>query len=242
MHAVIVAAGFGSRLRTVSPSKPLTPIAGVPLIDRVILSAQGGGASAFTVVTGHEGDALEAHLARTARAYRMPITCVRTEDWSRPNGYSVLTGAERVGPERHLLMMADHLFDPALVSRVIASAPAPLVLGIDRRLDNQLVDLDDVTRVRTDEGRIVAIGKYLPEYDCFDTGVFAVDGRFHDALRRSIADGGAGSISAGVEALAVTGEARVVDVGDAWWLDVDDPRALTQAEDALAARAHGLAA
>lgn len=242
MHAVIVAAGYGSRLRAVSPSKPLTPVAGVPLIDRVILAARDGGASAFTVVTGHEGEALEAHLAQTARTYRLPITCVRTDDWSRPNGHSVLTGADRVGPERHLLMMADHLFDPALVARVIASAPAALVLGVDRRLSNPLVDLDDVTRVRSDGERIVSIGKHLPDYDCYDTGVFAVDGRFHDALRRSIAGGGAGSISAGVEALAGSGEARVVDVGDAWWLDVDDPRALAQAKDALAAGAHGLAA
>lgn len=247
MRAVIVAAGYGSRLRAVSPSKPLTPVAGVALIDRVILAAQGGGASAFTVVTGHEGDALEAHLAQTARAYRMDVTCVRTDDWSRPNGYSVLSGAAAVGPERHLLMMADHLFDPALVARVITAAPAPLVLGVDRRLDNPLVDLDDVTRVRTaggeqGGGRIVAIGKHLPDYDCYDTGVFAVDGRFHDALRASIAGGGAGSISSGVEALAAAGQASVVDVGDAWWLDVDDPRALAQAEDALVARAHGLAA
>ncbi|WP_294354985.1 NTP transferase domain-containing protein [uncultured Sphingomonas sp.] len=242
MHAVIVAAGYGSRLRAISPSKPLTPVAGVPLIDRVILAARDGGASAFTVVTGHEGKALEAHLAQVARTYRLPITCVRTDDWSRPNGHSVLTGADRVGPERHLLMMADHLFDPALVSRVIASEPAALVLGVDRRLDNPLVDLDDVTRVRSDGDCIVAIGKHLPDYDCYDTGVFAVDGRFHDALRRSIARGGAGSISAGVEALAGSGEARVVDVGDAWWLDVDDPRALTQAENALVAGAHGLAA
>ncbi|MBW6522901.1 NTP transferase domain-containing protein [Sphingomonas sp. RHCKR47] len=246
MHAVIVAAGFGSRLRAVSPSKPLTPVAGIPLIERVILAAREGGARAFTVVTGHEGDALEAHLARTALAGGLSIDCVRTDDWSRPNGHSVLSGAARVGAQRHLLMMADHLFDPALVARVIASPAAPLVLGIDRRLDNPLVDLDDVTRVRTarDEHgtRIVAIGKHLPDYDCYDTGVFAVDGRFHDALRRSIDAGGSGSISAGVEALARDGAARIVDVGDAWWLDVDDPRALAQAEDALAAGAPGLAA
>ncbi|WP_019515737.1 phosphocholine cytidylyltransferase family protein [Sphingomonas sp. Mn802worker] len=239
---MIVAAGYGSRLRAVSPSKPLTSVGGVPLIDRVILAARDGGASAFTVVTGHEGEALQAHLAQTARAYRLSISCVRTADWSRPNGHSVLTGADRIGPERHLLMMADHLFDPALVARVIAAPPAALVLGVDRRLDNPLVDLDDVTRVRSDGERIVAIGKHLPDYDCYDTGVFAVDGRFHDALRRSIVDGGAGSISAGVEALARSGDARVTDVADAWWLDVDDPRALAQAEDALVAGAPGLAA
>jgi choline kinase len=239
LHALIVAAGFGSRLRAVSPSKPLTPVAGVPLIERVLLAAHDGGVTRFTVVTGHAGEALERHLAIAANKHRLRIDCVRTPDWSRPNGFSVLTGADAIGPERHLLMMADHLFEPALVAGVIASPAAPLTLGIDRRLDNPLVDLDDVTRVRTDGDAIVAIGKHLPDYDCFDCGVFAVDGRFHDALRASVAAGGAGSISAGVEALVAGRGARVVDIGHSWWLDVDDPRALDQAESALA---HTLAA
>ena len=69
--------------------------------------------------------------------------------------------------------------------------------------------------------------------------LFAVDGRFHAALRASVAAGDSGSISAGVEQLAATGHARITDIGSAWWLDVDDPRALDQAEAALA---HTLAA
>lgn len=239
MHALIVAAGYGSRLRAVSPSKPLTPVAGVPLIERVLLAAHDGGATGFTVVTGHEGEALERHLALAANRYGLPIRCVATGDWSRPNGFSVLSGADVIGPGRHLLMMADHLFEPSLVAHAIAAPAAALTLAVDRRLDNPLVDLDDVTRVRTAGDRIVAIGKHLPDYDCFDCGVFAVDGRFHAALRDSIAAGGSGSISAGVETLAATGDAAVVDIGNAWWLDVDDPRALEQAEAALA---HTLAA
>ena len=233
MHALIVAAGYGSRLRAVSPSKPLTPVHGVPLIERVLRAAHDGGVTGFTVVTGHEGERLERHLTLAAATLGVGMRCVRTSDWSLPNGHSVLTGAAVIGARRHLLMMADHLVDPALVARVAAAPDAALTLGIDRRLDNPLVDLDDVTRVRTDGARIVAIGKHLPDYDCFDTGVFAVDGRFHDALRAAVANG-AGSISAGVEALAARGEARVTDVGDAWWLDVDDPRALAEAEAAMA--------
>jgi len=235
LHALIVAAGYGSRLRAVSPSKPLTLVQGVPLIERVLRAALDGGVTDVTVVTGHEGERLERHLAVVAATLNVPLRCVRTPDWSLANGHSVLTGAEAIGRRRHLLMMADHLLDPALIARVVAAPEAALTLGIDRRLDNPLVDLDDVTRVRTRGDRIVAIGKHLPDYDCYDTGVFAVDVRFHDALRDSIAAGGSGSISAGVEALAACGEARVVDVGDAWWLDVDDPRALDQAEAALAA-------
>ncbi|QNE31698.1 NTP transferase domain-containing protein [Sphingomonas sp. NBWT7] len=229
MKALIVAAGYGSRLRSVSPSKPLTMVAGVPLIARVITAARAGGATEFVVVTGHEG----ARLAGFLHTLDPAITCVATPDWNLANGHSVLTGAAVIGAAPHLLMMADHLFDPAIVHATIAAPAAALTLAIDRRLDNPLVDLDDVTRVRTDGDRIVAIGKHLADYDAFDCGVFAVDGRFHDALRQSIAGGGPGSISAGVETLAAQGDARVVDVGDAWWLDVDDPRALAQAEAAF---------
>lgn len=229
MEALIVAAGFGSRLREVSPSKPLTSIAGTPMIARVIDAARRGGATGFVVVTGHEGARLTAFL----REFDPSIRCVETPDWSLANGHSVLTGAAVIGPNRHLLMMADHLFDPAIVATTITAVPAALTLAVDRRLDNPAVDLDDVTRVRTDGHRIVAIAKHLPDYDAFDCGIFAVDGRFHDALRQSIAAGGPGSISAGVEALAATGDAHVVDVGDAWWLDVDDPKAFAQAEAAF---------
>lgn len=230
MKALIVAAGFGSRLRAVSPSKPLTSVAGTPMIARVVAAARAGGATGFVVVTGHEGDRLTAFL----RGLDPSIECVATADWNLANGHSVLTGAAVIGPEPHLLMMADHLFEPAIVAATIAAPRAALTLAIDRRLDNPLVDLDDVTRVRTAGDRIVAIGKHLLGYDAFDCGVFAVDGRFHEALQRSIDAGGSGSISAGVETLAATGDARVVDVGDTWWLDVDDPRALAQAEAALA--------
>jgi len=236
LHALIVAAGYGSRLREVSPSKPLTLVHGVALIERVLRAARVGGVTDVTVVTGHEAERLERHLALAAATLDLPVRCVRTPDWSLSNGHSVLTGAEAIGARRHLLMMADHLVDPALIARVAAAPEAALTLGVDRRLDNPLVDMDDVTRVRAEGDRIVAIGKHLPDYNCFDTGVFAVDARFHDALRASIAAGGPGSISAGVEALAQTGAARVIDIADAWWLDVDDARALAQAEAALAGR------
>lgn len=231
MKALIVAAGFGSRLRDISPSKPMTDVAGTPMIARVIAAARAGGATGFVVVTGHEGERLSAYL----RALDPTIICVGTANWALPNGHSVLTGAEAIGPERHLLMMADHLCEPAIIARMIAAPAVPLALAVDRRLDNPLVDLDDVTRVRTNGDRITAIGKHLADYDAFDCGIFTVDHRFHRALRGVIARGETGSISAGVESLAATGDALAVDIGTSWWLDVDDPRALTQAELAVAA-------
>lgn len=225
MRALIIAAGHGSRLRGLSPSKPLTPVAGMPLIERVIRAAAAGGASAFTVVTGHEAVRVEAFLVTLAE---FRIDPVRVPDWDLPNGHSVAAGATTIDGD-YLLMMADHLFDPLIVRRLIDAPPAPLTLAVDRDLANPLLDMDDATRVETGaDGAILRIGKSLERFDAIDTGLF----RATPALAAAL--GGGGSLSDGVQRLADEGRARTLDVTGAGWLDVDDPLALARAETMLA--------
>ena len=225
MDCLIIAAGHGSRLRAVSPSKPLTPVAGVPLIERVIRAAAEGGATRFFVATGHEAARLEAFLATLP----FRIEPVRVADWDLPNGHSVLAGASRI-PGDYLLMMSDHLFDPAIVTALIAAPPAALTLAVDRDLAGPLLDIDDATKVETGPaGAIVRIGKLLEHFDAIDTGLFRATPRLAEAIGR-----GGGSLSEGVQRLADTGEATVLDVTGSFWLDVDDPAALAKAEAMLA--------
>ena len=225
MNCLIIAAGHGSRLREVSPSKPLTPIAGVPLIEHAITAAAAGGATAFTVVTGHEAARLETFLSGLT-GHR--IETVRVRDWNLPNGHSVIAGAAAIAGD-YLLMMADHLFDPEIVRRLIAAPPAALTLAVDRDLANPLLDMDDATKVETDaDGAIVRIGKTLARFDAIDTGLF----RAAPALAEAIARGG-GSLSEGVQRLADRGCARTLDATGLRWLDVDDPAALAKAETML---------
>ena len=120
MDCLIIAAGHGSRLRAVSPSKPLTPVAGVPLIERVIRAAAAGGATRFVVATGHEAERLEAFLATLGG---FEIEPARVDNWDLPNGHSVLAGAARIAGD-YLLTMSDHLFDPAMVGALIGAPPA----------------------------------------------------------------------------------------------------------------------
>ena len=68
VQALIVAAGMGTRLRGIAISKPLAQVGGVPLIESAIDSAHKAGVSEFVVVTGYEGDRLEAFLANLSRA------------------------------------------------------------------------------------------------------------------------------------------------------------------------------
>lgn len=234
MHCLIIAAGHGSRLRAISPCKPLTPVAGTPLIEHVVRAALAGGASAFTVVTGHEAERIEAFLAGLATAIGVSIATVRIADWDRPNGHSVLAGAAAIAGD-YLLAMSDHLFDPAIVRLLIGAPPAALTLAVDRDLANPLLDMDDATKVALGEdGRIRRIGKALERFDAIDTGLFRATPALAVAIRQAIDAGGSGSLSEGVQRLADDRRATTIEIGGARWLDVDDPAALAKAEALIA--------
>jgi len=228
---LIIAAGQGSRLRSVAPSKPLAPLVGTPLIERVIDNARRGGAGDFVVVTGYEGDSVEGFLGELAKKRGVKIDSVRNPDWSTPNGLSVLAAADQLG-DRFILLMCDHLFDPVILHDLLRQPVGPdeLLLAVDRRMGNPLVQTDDVTKVQVGEdGRIQAIGKGLEQFNAYDTGIFLASPSLLKAIAEDAAAGG-GSISGGVQRLAAQGLARAFDIGDRFWIDVDDAIAFEQAE------------
>jgi len=233
MDAVIIAAGFGSRLRDISDSKPMTPVAGVPLLELGVRQAKAAGASRVIVVTGHEADRLEAALPALSARAGIPVEAARVPDWSKPNGWSVIAGAERTSGD-YLLMMSDHIFSAPILGGLARQGAADrgVTLAVDLRTDDPLIDPDDATWVSRDErGFIRAIGKTIPSYDAVDCGAFLCTAELAEAIREAIADGLAGSLSEGMQRLADRGRAATWEIGGAWWLDVDDPRAHALAED-----------
>ncbi|KAB7648412.1 NTP transferase domain-containing protein [Polymorphobacter fuscus] len=221
MQAIILAAGMGTRLRAVSPSKPLTMVAGRPLLAHILANLRAAGVTRPLVITGYRGD----EVAAVASAFGAET--LHNPHWDQPNGVSVLAAAPQLA-ETALLLMADHLASPGLY-RTVATAGRPdagLVLGIDRRLGHPWADEADVTRVATRAGRIIAIGKHLNSYDAHDCGVFLVTPELTDALAGLPTPG----LSDGVRVLAARGRAATVDVSAHDWIDIDDPRALGLAE------------
>lgn len=237
MDCLIIAAGEGSRLRTLAESKPLAEAAGRPLIEHVVRAAAEGGATAFTIVTGYRAEPIEAFLEALASSAGLAIRTVRNAEWQRPNGISVLAAADAL-PGEFLLAMSDHLFEPAIVAGLLGAEAAPLRLAVDRNRDSPLIDLDDATKVKLGEGgRIERIGKTIGDWDAIDTGLFRAGPELVAAIRESVARGGQGSLSEGVQQLADAGGAFTLDVTGRWWMDVDDPRAHALAEEELKARA-----
>lgn len=234
MKCVIIAAGQGSRMQPRWVSKPLVPLLGIPLIQRVMQSAYLGGAGAFVVVTGYEGARVRACVDAFSEQNGTDVTHVVNPAWTQANGVSVLC-ARDVVREPFLLLMADHLFDPRIVRDLLAQpvADGEVMLAVDYDTANPLVDLSDVTRVRVDQTVIRRMGKGLDPYDAFDTGIFYGTPGLFDAIERSIARGDA-SLTGGMNVLAAEGRARAFDVRGRFWLDVDEPRDVDRAEHLLA--------
>ena len=235
MKGLIVAAGQGIRLREKGEVKPLIRIGGVPLIEQVTSRLRQAGVEDIFVVSGYRGDELRAELDDYAMREKATITHIVNEQWNRANGLSVLKAKLHLA-EPFLLTMCDHLVDPQIY-RLLATAhfePDTVTLGVDFNLENPLNDPEDVTRVKCTNGRIEHIGKIIRDFNAIDTGVFRCTPIIFAAMEESLAQGDE-SISGAMNVLAQWGKARVFDIGDRLWVDVDDPAAFRKAEELLAA-------
>jgi len=234
MKCLIIAAGMGTRFYQEYESKPLIPVLGKPLIERVICSVMEAGISDFCIVTGFNGEKIRKFLDNKMQQYQINITHIINEEWEKGNGLSVLKAVD-ILDENFILVMSDHLFDSSIPNNLKRQecSKSEIILAVDRNLENPLIDIEDVTKVETSDNKIVNIGKDLQSYDCFDTGIFLWSPAIFQSLRESIAERDDTSLSGGVKKLAEKGNAKTFDIDNRFWIDVNDAEALQKAENLL---------
>jgi histidinol-phosphate aminotransferase len=239
-RAIVLAAGMGSRLVSGEDlPKPLKPVAGIPLLVRILRTLQSEGIHDAVIVVGHRGEQLRAAL-EAEPSLALTLHFVENPEYDKKNGVSLLAAAPFVDGDC-LLTMADHLYSPEVV-RSLYNYDLPqgcCALAVDRDIE-RCFDLDDATKVVTGAGRIRAIGKELPLYDALDTGVFRIGPSLIAQLERLYAERGDCSLSEGIESLSREGRMYACDVGDARWIDVDTPEAARRAEAMLHVFGDGL--
>ncbi len=232
-RAIVLAAGVGARSEggDLAP-KPLRQVAGVPLVVRVLRTLEAAGVEHAVVVIGHAGHLIKQAVAAESEL-GLAVTFVENTDYLKKSGVSVLAAAAYIDREC-LLTMADHLYSPELVKRLLAAElPADgAALAVDYDLP-RCFDLDGATKVAVERGRIVRIAKELAAYDALDTGVFRVGPSLVAELSRVVEQNGDASLSDGVQALSRRGVVAAVDVGEVRWIDVDTQPALERAEAML---------
>ena len=225
-------AGSGSRLRRSGENspKPLISLNGRPIISYTLDTLSKAGIRTVYAVIGFESDLLRAGMMRLIPAH-MNLFWIENEEWQKQNGISVLAAASSVS-RPFILTMGDHIFEDSIVDLLLGSAnPKELNVAIDRKL-NCIFDLDDAMKVQTREGRVTAIGKNLEHYDAIDTGLFVCSPDIFAYLEKAKRDGDC-SLADGVRLMTADGKVRAIDIGSAWWQDVDTPEMLAAAEKVL---------
>ncbi len=208
--------------------KPLVPLGGQALIDHALGTAARASCRRAVVVLGHEAERVHAHLR--SRSVPPEVICVDNPEYHLGNGISLLAARPELTEGAFLILMSDHIVAPAIAELAAAAEPVDggAVLLVDRNIGG-VFDLDDATKVVAPGGRMARIGKTLESYDAVDVGVFIATIGLLNALDAVRAQTGDATLSAGVQRLADDGLMHTLDIGDAFWQDVDTPEMLERA-------------
>ncbi|MDC8014362.1 phosphocholine cytidylyltransferase family protein [Tahibacter soli] len=176
MHAVILAAGSGSRMGRFTRTRPKAMLA---LAGRSLLAWQRGalataGIDETTVVTGH------AHTAVHADGCRI----VHNADWADSGPIASLRCARPATLGDVLLVYGDGVFHPSF-AHALAASRADVAITVDRqwralwsrRFDDVLADAESL---RHADGRLIEIGRRA-------TDAAAIEAQFTGLVRFSAA-------------------------------------------------------
>src|SRR5215212_10885211 len=232
MEAVIIAAGQGSRMSPLCSTKPLTPLLGLALIERILFIAKSAGINDFKIVVGYKADIIKQAIG-DGRKYGVRIKYIENSEWEKGNGVSVLKARDHVSG-KFILLMSEHLFDEQVLARLVTAhvKPGHCVLCVDRNLFRDHSNMEDATKVYCENNYVKQIDKSLQNFNAIDTGLFLCTPAIFDALEQSVKNGQY-SLSAGNQILAEQGKMVALDVTGSFWIDVDDEAALQKAKQSL---------
>lgn len=235
MRAVLLAAGAGTRLTSLTTSIPkaLVAVRGKCLVDYVLDYATSGPIEEVAVVGGYRGELLREHVAGRDR-----VRFFLNSDYKRGNILTLLAARDALEGDL-LLLNVDHIFPHRLLRDFVDSSPARDVPTAFVDLDRPLFDDDMKVELGPDD-RIRRISKVLDRFQAGYIGsTFVPAGAVPSYLRAADTvherSGGMANVEAILQCLADGGSApRVFDTSGARWLEVDTPQDLANAERILA--------
>ncbi len=156
MKALILAAGFGSRLAPITDNCPksLVPVNGTPILFKQIDNLHKNGIFDITVVSGYKADVLESRLAE----HFPDIKVIRSVDYATTNNmYSAYLARNAMDGKGFIMMNADVFFDNSVITALLDfNAENAIVTDIGRYLEESM-------KVVEDNGRLIQISKAIPQ-------------------------------------------------------------------------------
>jgi choline kinase len=240
VRVIILAAGQGKRLLplTADIPKALLDIHGRSLIGRQIDAFAACGLKDFVVVTGYGSNRMDEALTAIARERGVSIATVYNPFYGVADNLASCWIARHEMSRDFIQVNGDNVFRADLVERLLAAAPAPVTVAINRKAS---YDTDDM-KVMLDAGRLTEIGKMLPVdtvdaeaigfYIFRDAGVAAYAATLDKAMREP--SGLRLWFPSAVGRLAKSMDVSTVAINGIRWCEVDFPVDLQQARQLAA--------
>lgn len=241
MTAVILAAGYGSRLRplTESQHKTMVSVAGERIIDRIVSSLILASVYDVVVVLGYRGEELRGHL-ESSYAGVLRFTFVENHDFHSTNNIHSLALALDFVQDDFLLIECDLFFEKELLRDLIAfpSPNAALTARYRTGMDGTVLSVDS-------DGLVEAVFPTYAQGSKFDfsdklktLNVYKLSKDFLNGRLRSLVDYYVKAHSTksyyevvlGIIIYLRSAEIRAFDVSNRRWMEIDDMNDLAKAE------------
>lgn len=232
MKAIILAAGRGSRLGSLTEHKPkpLTILAGKSLLEWQMMALEGAGVSEISLVTGYCAEAL-ANYGRT---------CHHNSRWQETNMVrSLLCASATLAEDTHIISYGDIVYRPDFVRRLM-DLDANIAITFDtrwfelwsarfedplldaesfRHSDGQLLSIGDkVLDVADIQGQYMGLLKFTPAgWRAVCSLVATLDEVVLDRL----------DMTSLLQRLLNSGQSIAVVPIDGGWVEVDEPQDIT---------------
>lgn len=227
MHAVILAAGRGTRLLPQSKHtpKPLIRILDRAIIEHTIQSLQKAGIRDLIIVIGHLGHLIKEHLGNGDNL-GVKIQYCYNQFHMLENAISLKVAEEKIPRgQPFLLLMGDHYFEGPMIETALGRMEYYPLLCIDRS-PRHPPQIKDATKVLVDANDLVIdIGKSIPVWNAIDTGLFILDGTIFEVIRLLEKMKPSLTITDCIRYLTLNVKpVRGLDVSGYLWFDIDAPQ------------------
>lgn len=234
MKALILAAGFGSRLMPLTAEMPksLVPVCGRPILLKQLDNLAENGVEDITVISGYKAQALEQAVHSAYPRVRI-IENARYGDTN--NMYSAYLARKLLDGEEFLMMNADVFFDASVLGALLACpAQNAIVTDIGRYLEESM-------KVVEENGRLVHISKAVAPEEALGASIdvykFSAEGgrAFFAKCGEYIEEKGERKLWSEIALDGILSQVRFEACPlEGRWLEIDTPEDLAEAEELFA--------
>ena len=165
MKALILAAGYGSRLAPLTDSLPksLVPVNGKPILFKQLENLYENGVEDITVISGYRANMLEAAVHDRFR----DVNIIESVDYRETNNmYSAFLARDAMAGEGFLMMNADVFFDASVIKALLeCEAPNAIVTDVGFYLEESMKVIEDK------DGRLTHISKQIAPEDALGASI-----------------------------------------------------------------------